>query len=150
MALNKSDSISQVNNLFPDNTTGEITPADQRIVSTNAISSNVNTEETIDQTLQGFVSIKRKLLTVVANYIALITDDFILCDCTTSGFTITLPSAGSSTGRVLNIKRVDETTNVLTIDGSGTETIDQELTQELTSGLPNIKIVSDGIGWWVI
>lgn len=51
MALNKADSISQINNLFPDNTTGEITPADQRIVSTNAISSNVNTEETINQVI---------------------------------------------------------------------------------------------------
>lgn len=51
MALNKADSISQINNSYPDNTTGEITPADQRIVSTNAISSNVNTEETINQVI---------------------------------------------------------------------------------------------------
>ena len=51
MALNKVDGISQINNLFPDNITGEITPADQRVVSTNAVSSNVNTEETINQVI---------------------------------------------------------------------------------------------------
>ena len=51
MALDKAGSISQINNLFPDNVAGEITPADQRVVSTNAISSNVNTEETIDQVI---------------------------------------------------------------------------------------------------
>ncbi len=51
MALDKTDSISQINDLFPDNATGEITPVDQRIVSTNAIDSNLNTEETIDQTI---------------------------------------------------------------------------------------------------
>jgi len=51
MALNKADSISQINDLNPDNTTGEITPADRRIVSTNAIDSNLNTVETIDQTI---------------------------------------------------------------------------------------------------
>jgi len=55
MALDKNDSISQVNNLFPDNTSGEITPEDQRIVSTNAISSNLNIEELIEQDVKGSV-----------------------------------------------------------------------------------------------
>ncbi len=51
MAFDKAGSISQINNLYPDNTTGEVTPVDQRVVSTNAIDSNLNTVETIDQTI---------------------------------------------------------------------------------------------------
>ncbi len=51
MALDKAGSISQINNLFPDNTTGEITPVDQRVVSTNAISSNLNLVDTIEQSV---------------------------------------------------------------------------------------------------
>lgn len=56
MALNKADGISQVNNLFPDNITGEITPEDQRVVSTNAISSNLNIEETNVQDVAGLTN----------------------------------------------------------------------------------------------
>ncbi len=56
MALDKDDSISQINNLFPDNITGEITPVDQRVVSTNAISSNLNLEELTEQNVKGSVN----------------------------------------------------------------------------------------------
>lgn len=56
MALDKSDSISQINNLFPDNTAGEITPVDQRVVSTNAISSNLNLVDDIEQSVASSVN----------------------------------------------------------------------------------------------
>lgn len=56
MALNKADSISQINNLLPDNTSGEITPVDQRLVSTNAIDSNLNVVETIAQVVAGLTN----------------------------------------------------------------------------------------------
>lgn len=55
MALDKADSISQINNLFPDNTAGEITPVDQRVVSTNAISSNLNLVDDIEQSVASSV-----------------------------------------------------------------------------------------------
>lgn len=56
MALDKADSISQINNLFPDNTTGEITPVDQRVVSTNAISSNLNLVDEIEQSVASTIN----------------------------------------------------------------------------------------------
>lgn len=62
MALSKTDSIAQINNLFPDNITGEITPEDQRVVSTNAISSNVNTEETTGQTIKSSFKTEHQLI----------------------------------------------------------------------------------------
>jgi len=62
MALDKADSISQINTSFPDNVTGEISPSDQRIVSTNAISSNINTEETIDQTINSNFETTKQLV----------------------------------------------------------------------------------------
>jgi len=62
MALNKDDGISQVNNLFPDNISGEITPADLRVVSTNAISSSLNTEEVTDQVIKSNFETTKQLI----------------------------------------------------------------------------------------
>lgn len=64
MALDKADSISQVNNLFPDNVTGEISPTDQRVVSTNAISSNLNLVDPGPQTATGSASLSTKRITI--------------------------------------------------------------------------------------
>lgn len=64
MALDKADSISQVNNLFPDNSSGEITPADQRTVSINAISSNLNLVDPGPQTVTGSASLSVKQITI--------------------------------------------------------------------------------------
>jgi len=62
MALSKTNSIAQINDLFPDNITGEITPEAQRIVSTNAISSNLNTEETTGQTIKSAFETTNQLI----------------------------------------------------------------------------------------
>lgn len=60
MPLDKDDSIAQINNLFPDNTTGEISPADQRIVSSNSISSNLNLIDAGPQIATGSASLSTK------------------------------------------------------------------------------------------
>lgn len=64
MALDKADSISQINNLFPDNTTGEISPADQRVVNINAISSNLNLVDPGLQVATGSASLSTKQIGV--------------------------------------------------------------------------------------
>lgn len=64
MALDKADSISQINNLFPDNTTGEISPADQRVVNINAISSNLNLVDPGLQVVTGSASLSTKQIGV--------------------------------------------------------------------------------------
>lgn len=60
MALDKDDSIAQINNLFPDNATGEISPSDQRIVSSNAVSSNLNLIDAGPQIATGSASLSTK------------------------------------------------------------------------------------------
>ncbi len=68
MALNKVDSISQINNLFPDNITEEISPLDQRVVSANAISSAVNTEETANQLIKSPLETTNQLIKHAAGW----------------------------------------------------------------------------------
>lgn len=85
-----------------------------------------------------------------AAYTALTTDDVILCDCTSAGFTITLPAAASSEGVQLHIKKIDSSSNVLTIDGNASETIDGATTQTTSTQYDSFTIVCDGTEWWIL
>ncbi len=71
----------------------------------------------------------------------------VLCNSTTD-FTVTLPSASRNTGRVFHIKNIS--TNIVTVDGSGSETIDDGLTAVIEQQYESIKIVSDGSNWHIL
>ena len=84
-------------------------------------------------------------------YIAGINSEVIIyCDCTNTNITIYLPSASSNVNRKFLIKKIDASTNTVTIDGNGTETIDRAMTRVLTGTTrPSIHIHSDGTEWWI-
>lgn len=84
-----------------------------------------------------------------ANYTAATTDTVILCDATAGAFTITLPTAVGNTGKVFEIKKIDAANDV-TVDGDGTETIDDGTTAVLTVQYEAITIVSDGDEWFIL
>lgn len=73
-----------------------------------------------------------------------------LCDCTSNAITINLPAAASHTGRVYEIKKIDATGNVVTIDGNGSETIDGALTIQISFQYESVTLVSDGTNWSII
>ncbi len=66
-----------------------------------------------------------------------------------SAITITLPTASSSIGRNIIIKRLTGAFDT-TIDGNGTETIDGSLTAILTADYESITVKSTGTGWIII
>jgi outer membrane lipoprotein-sorting protein len=80
--------------------------------------------------------------TVVAN------DYTILANTTTAGLTITLPAATGNTGRILVIRKTDETANVLTFNLP----VKISETTSVTSLNVNstIRIQSDGTDWYKI
>jgi hypothetical protein len=61
--------------------------------------------------------------------------------------TVSLPSVNGLSGRKYTIKNTGS--GVITVDGSGSETIDNVSTQELIE-METITIVSDGAEWWII
>ncbi len=63
--------------------------------------------------------------------------------------TITLPAAASHTGRVFSVL-VTDSTNDVTVDGNGSETIGGSATQVLTAVSDFIVIISDGTNWQII
>jgi hypothetical protein len=85
-----------------------------------------------------------------ANYTATALDDVIPCDASGGAFTVTLPTAASSTGKILTIKKVDASLLLVTIDGDGSETIDGETTIALNFKYESLTIQSDGTNWHVL
>lgn len=85
-----------------------------------------------------------------ANYTATTSDFTIRFDCTSGNLTNTLPAAASVTGRVYNIKKVDASINILTIDANGIETIDGALTLVITMQYGNVNIQSNGTSWDIL
>lgn len=73
----------------------------------------------------------------------------VLVDASLGDITINLPLANSATGRLYNIKKIANSGSV-TIDPSGIEEIDGELTAIITTLWDNLKIQSSGTGWFIL
>lgn len=72
----------------------------------------------------------------------------ILADASSNAITIDLPAG--SPDLYYTIKKIDSSVNIVTVDGNGTQTIDGDLTKDITVQYESIKIVSDGNNWWII
>jgi hypothetical protein len=77
------------------------------------------------------------------------TNDVVTVNATSAAVTINLPSAATVTGKVFIVKKIDSSSNVITIDGYSTETIDGATTVTLGALNEMVKIISDGSGWVV-
>jgi hypothetical protein len=86
--------------------------------------------------------------TVTTNYTALISDYTILVNNTAGGFTLNLPNAANSSGKVYVIRKIDETSNLLTFSPPLKLT---ETTMISSLNFPKtIRIQSNGVSWYVI
>lgn len=73
----------------------------------------------------------------------------ITVDATGGARTITLPTVASAgDGFTVTIKRIDATTNAVTIDGNGAETIDGALTLFLSTQYEAARLRSNGAAWY--
>jgi len=94
--------------------------------------------------------ITRAVVAKTAAYTADVADRGVLCDATSSAFTVTLPAASTATDVQLFIKKTDASANGVTVDGNGSETIDGATTQSLPNQYDVIEIYCDGTEWWII
>ncbi len=90
------------------------------------------------------------VVTKTGDYTATASDTVILVDASSAAVTITLLTAVGNKGRVFYVKKIDSSANVVTIDGDGSETIDDATTQILTSQYDAVMIVSDGVEWFIL
>ena len=71
-------------------------------------------------------------------------------DATSGNITVTLPAAASHTGRIYHIRKIDSSVNLVTVDASGSETINGALTVVITTQWDNLTIQSNGTSWGIL
>jgi len=89
--------------------------------------------------------------TVTGDYTLDISSDAVLLvDAVGGEITITLPTAVGIEGRIFWVKKIDSSRNKVVLDGYGSETIEDELTQELLWKGDSPMMISDNAEWWFI
>lgn len=87
---------------------------------------------------------------VSGTYTALTTDNTITCNATSAGFTVNLYTAIGNSGKILYLKKTDATTNVVTLDAFGSQTIDGNLTWLLEMPGEFVILQSNNSNWIVL
>jgi hypothetical protein len=90
------------------------------------------------------------ITTKTANYTTTNADHTILVDATSGNITVTLVAVSGNSGLIHVIKKIDSSTNTVTIDGNASETIDGALTQVLTGQWQSIEIHTNATSWYII
>lgn len=92
------------------------------------------------------------VLSKSAAYTATTSDEVIVCDGSGGPFTIGLYDATGNSGRKISIKKSDALigSSVITIDGSGAQTINTAATIKLSTQHEAVTLVSDGSNWQII
>jgi hypothetical protein len=83
------------------------------------------------------------------NYTVLTTDCFLAADCTSGPITFTLFPASGNTGRIVYLKKIDSSSNALTIVGNGSDTV--EFGSSFVENIQgqSVSLISNGsTGWW--
>ena len=90
------------------------------------------------------------VVTVTSTYSMINTDYAILCNASGSPFSINLLPSAAVEGQVVNVKKLDSSTNAVTVNPSGTETIDEQLTVDIAGQYDSIMMICDGANWHII
>jgi hypothetical protein len=79
-----------------------------------------------------------------------VSSKIILADASSNAITVTLPSASQVPRKEFHIKKTDSSSNFVTIDPYGSETIDGETAYIITNAYTSRRIYSDGQSWWIV
>ena len=86
---------------------------------------------------------------ITSNYTVLRSDSFIPVDASSGAVTITLLGADELKKKRLTIKKVDSSTNAVTISHAS-DTIDDGANAKLNQQYESICIMSDGTEFWIV
>lgn len=87
------------------------------------------------------------IVSKTTTYTATLNDEVILADTSGGAWTLSLPAAAAATGKVYTVKKTSSDANLVTIDPSGSETIDGSTTKTLLTQYSSISIISNGTNW---
>lgn len=89
-------------------------------------------------------------ITVTADHTVVASDAVILCDASLGNIEIFLETALLTNGTSHNIKKIDSSSNYVTITAIGGQFIDGDTTQIITTKNDNVTVVSNGSNWFII
>lgn len=91
------------------------------------------------------------VLAKTAAYTVVDADDGKLVDCDASGgaFTVTLPAASGRSGFTVGVKKTDSSSNAVTVDGDGADTIDGSATRTINKPYKTEWYRCDGAAWHI-
>lgn len=76
--------------------------------------------------------------------------DFVLCDPSGGGFTVTLPTAVGVNGKSIRVKNKTSSVNTITLATTSSQTIDGSSNLPIIErGFALLEFVSDNSNWWV-
>ena len=94
--------------------------------------------------------VSAKVATVTANYSMSATDFGILANAASAGFSVTLPAAKTAPGMLVFIKKVDTSTNKVTVAAAGSDKIEGKSSDSLSETYKSLTLISDGSANWYI
>lgn len=109
----------------------------------------VQVEYAIPSSTTGNIPVNN-IVTVTSNYTISSTDSVILADATSGPITINLPAASSLPKIIFYVKKIDSTSNAVTIDPNGSELIDGVTTKPITSMMTTYPFISNGLNWYIL
>lgn len=98
----------------------------------------------------GYTNSGFKVYNPGGNYTVTNTDTVVFADATGGNTTITLPAASGVSGYRFYIKRVDGSSNTVTVARTGSDTIDGATSLSLDIRYMSITVVSDGSNWYIL
>lgn len=96
------------------------------------------------------VTKRLKVATKTTTYSATVYDDVILVSDAGGSWTLTLPPAAYWINKTIRVKKTNNSSNQVTIDGNGAETIDGALTEALSRQYQWVDLYSDGTNVHII
>lgn len=95
-------------------------------------------------------SVPPRTATKSSDYTIAVTDSMILGNALAGPIVLTLPLAASCPGTRIAVKKIDSSTNSVTLKGAGEEMIDAANTLANVIRYSSNTVESDGAQWWII
>lgn len=98
--------------------------------------------------VNGGLSAKTTIAT--SNYTMSALDFGVLANASSAALKVTLPPASTALGMMVLVKKIDSSTNAVTIAASGTNKVDGKASQSLAKQYDSYELISDGSSNWYI
>lgn len=88
-------------------------------------------------------------VTITSDTTLTLANTYVRCDCTSQAITVTFPAVASRNGRRFIVKKIDGTSNSVTIVGTGTDKVELSTTAELATQGESVGFigVSAALNW---